>query len=683
MKNPVIKKYLILGLLIAGGLMGALSGCGRKEYQRVSDKRDGQQLTIREELQWKSGFCWPYFPLNESEGRRKIGYFTQTKNARKWMRSTKEGAFGEVNTWQGWGKIEVCHDVLSEEAFFSVINSHAKELTEKYPEKEVVYRINSNTEIDQFVQLDVGHEHWLYIRFKDSVYTLYGKMDNGTWRNFLEEWLFTFGLKWNGAAVLREDGTVSDTYAEKKWAGMWRMIQWGEDCMKVDENVALFHRQEDGFYFKTESGGVAVEEVVLHPADICLEHNSWEEAVSYFVDRYPDMYSLKVSLYGEDTLWNSDKKAFEQIFYKVEEPEGSHGFFLWNGASCEVLSCGKTGYNDAVDIVRKSMGYDDDSCFCWKKEEDGGIMYANNLESRFSHIKDLGNGTVIRIQAKIIGTIEGESDTLIYEAEIYDEKSGELLQEIQVDSTYAFESPFVFEDFNADGYLDITVRYFYGINGGSVSHYIFSPSKNKFVQLDPELHYYGTYSVDYETRRWYEHDHASVYSGCETVYQWKNEMDYEMIKLFSHMQTEGGISVEISRYENGREEILSDYIYSYEEYEERDDIWGTYYEDFIWEKELTDKSTGKKYMIRYAEVFLPEEAEKNEGIYYDGRIYVYDEDTYLVSVTHSEIVSESESIEWENGDGDKEQALVIHYADGGESTFYLSELIQPDYQPAE
>ena len=103
-----------------------------------------------------------------------------------------------------------------------------------------------------------------------------------------------------------------------------------------------------------------------------------------------------------------------------------------------------------------------------------------------------------------------------------------------------------------------------------------------------------------------------------------------------------------------------------------------YYEDFIWEKEVTDKSTGKKYMIRYAEVFQPEEAEKNNGIYYDGRIYVYDEDTYLVGMTHSEIVSESESIEWEDESGGQEQALVIHYVDGGKSAFYLSGLIQAD-----
>lgn len=289
---------------------------------------------------------------------------------------------------------------------------------------------------------------------------------------------------------------------------------------------------------------------------------------------------------------------------------------------------------------------------------------------------NLGNGTSIRIQAEMIGTIEGESGTHIYEVEIFDEKSGELLQEIQVELTCAYESPLVFEDFNADGYLDITVRYFYGINGSSVSHYIFSPSKREFVKLDSELDY-DAY-VDPETRRMYFHFLESY--GLEVTYQWKNEMDYEVVKRFLHDGVvEGGVLVKIARYENGEEEIISDYIYSYEEYEERGDIWGTYYEDFIWEKEVTDRYTGKKYMIRYAEVFLPEEAEKNKGIYYDGRIYVYDEDTYLVSVTHSEIVSESESIEWENGDGDKEQSLVIHYVDGGESAFYLPGLIQPDY----
>ena len=268
---------------------------------------------------------------------------------------------------------------------------------------------------------------------------------------------------------------------------------------------------------------------------------------------------------------------------------------------------------------------------------------------------------------------------------IVDEKENKVLQELKTDSAYLHKSPFSFEDFNADGYLDLTVEYYYGANGGTASHYIFSPSKEEFVELDSELEYYGMYGVDSETRRLYMHYHGSAISGTETIYQWKNEMDYEMIKQFDHDSVDDGVQVTILRYENGKEETLSDYLYSQEEYVERlDDIWGTYYEDFIWEKEVTDRTTGKKYTIRYTEVFLPEEAARNGspniGIYYDGRIYVYDEDTYLVSVTHTDRASQAESIEWEDGDGDVEPALVFHYPDDGLGGYSLSRLITPDYE---
>lgn len=93
------------------------------------------------------------------------------------------------------------------------------------------------------------------------------------------------------------------------------------------------------------------------------------------------------------------------------------------------------------------------------------------------------------------------------------------MQEIQADSYYEYESPFRFEDFNADGYLDLTVIYYYGANGGNASHYIFSPSKNEFVKLDSEFEYYGSYRVDYETRRLYMHDHATAIAGSETTYR--------------------------------------------------------------------------------------------------------------------------------------------------------------------
>lgn len=686
MKKISLKKYLIFGLLIAFGAAGVLAGCGKKEYPQESvefaeeefpqgnDELDGQSFSIGEELQWKSDFDWQYFPQEESAGGEIVGCF-KTK--------TSDLQDGDV--------IEVYHDVLSEEALFALINNQAKDLTEEYPEKKALCRVNGSTEIDQFVQLDTETAHWLYLRMNDSVYILYTEMKRKKWQEFLEGWLFTSALQWNGATVLKESGSVEDTfdYTDYKPKGLWSYFQYEENCMRVDGEMLLFHRQKDGVYFKLESGDEEkrlVEEVVLRSADVDLEYDSWDEAVSYFSDRYPDMQSLEAYLYGEDTLWNFEGEISDSVFYEVEEQEISHGFFRQNGKTFEVLSQGMSDYYNMVNTMSSSVGYDYKACFLWEWKEDGSIIYEDNLEGKYSYVKDLGNEKVVRIQAEIVEIEEGELiDDVIYGVKIVDEKENKVLQELEVNSSYSNKSPFSFEDFNADGYLDLTVEYYYGANGGTASHYIFSPSKEEFVELDSELDYFGMYGIDSETRRLYMHYHGSAISGTEIIYQWKNEMDFEKIKQFEHDNVGDDMQVTILRYENGKEEILSDYLYSQEEYVERiDDIWGTYYEDFIWEKEVTDRTTGKKYTIRYAEVFLSEEAARNGnpnyGIYYDGRIYVFDEDTYLISVTYSEIVSQSESIEWENGDGDMEPVLVIHYTDGGYSAYPLSGLIVPDYE---
>lgn len=689
MKNLLLKRYLIFGLLIAFGGAGVLAGCGKKEYQQEGSVSVGQDFSseeeypqkngepveqnfsIGEELQWKSDFGWQYFPQEESADSELAGCFK-----------------AETNSLRDGDVIEVYHDVLSEEALFALINSQAKDLTEEYPDKKVFCRVNCNTEIDQFVQLDTEMMHRMYLRMNDSVYILYTEMEREKWQDFLEEWLFTSNLQWNEAAVLKESGTVEDHFdytEDYRPKGLWNYFQYEGNCMRVDGDILLFHRQKDGFYFKLESGDEEekrVEEVVLHSADIDLEHDSWEEAVSYFENRYPDMNSLEAYLYGEHTLWNFEGEISDSVFYKVEESEVSHGFFHQNGKTFEVLSQGKSGYYNMVYTMRSNMGYDNDACFLWEREEDGSMLYEDNLEGNYSYVIDLGSEKIVRIQAEIMEIEEGELiDDVIYGVKIVDEKENKVLQELEVNSSYSHKSPFSFEDFNADGYFDLTVEYFYGANGGTASHYIFSPSKEEFVELDSELDYFGMYGVDSETRRLYMHYHGSAISGTEITYQWKNEMDYEKIRQFDHDSVDDGVQVTILRYENGKEETLSDYLYSEEEYIERlSDIWGTYEEDFIWEKEVTDRTTGKKYTIRYAEAFLPEEAERNYGIYYDGRIYVYDEDTYLVSVTHTEFISQSESIEWEDGGEDTEQMFVIHYPGGGYSRYYLSGLIVPDYE---
>lgn len=426
-----------------------------------------------------------------------------------------------------------------------------------------------------------------------------------------------------------------------------------------------------------------VKKVTLYLTRDYLRYTTGEEALSYFQVRYPEMCGMDAYLLSGYTLWDDEEEMFDQIFYVVEEPDVAHGFFVRKGNYYEVVSQGETEDNyDMVNTVRRKLDYEYTPLFSWHQEADGNMMMLDNLESNFFYIRDLGGGEKIQLRAKIIGRGEpGESTPYIYQVEIYDEKGEELIQEFQVTSTYGHESPFVFEDYNADGYLDLTIRYFYGVNGGSASHYIFSPSKREFMELDSELDYYSEYSVDYEKRRLYKHSHGSAISGTEFTCQWEGEMDCELIKVFDHNGSPDiGVQVWIACYDQEQEEVICDYRYTYEEYDERvDDIWRIYKEDFIWEKEIRDKDTGKKYMLRYMEVFDEEEAASNKGIYYEGWIYVFDEDTYLVGVHPADHCTHASSFTWK----DAEQELLIRYGDSGSWTIPMSGLIRRDYQPAE
>lgn len=459
---------------------------------------------------------------------------------------------------------------------------------------------------------------------------------------------------------------------------MGSMLEFGKGCIEIYGKV-FFDEQAGGFGGnKTTEGSEeqSAEEVILRPAGDYPEYSTGEEVVSYFQSRCSEMYEMEAYLLGEKTLWNFEENMLDQVFYMVKEPEEIHGFFLWKGKPYEVVSSGETGYFSMIDTVRNSLDYDYQSFFSWQQGEDGSIMMLDNLKSNFFYMINWNEGEKIQLRAEKIGSEPGELfDAITYRAEIYDEEGEELLQELQVSSSYVYESPFVFEDFNADGYQDITVIYYYGANGGTASHYIFSPSKEEFVKLDSELDYYGMYFVDDRERRLYMHYHGSAISGTEAAYQWSGEMDYEKIKQFDHDNAQDGVEVKFIQCDEGKEEVICDYVYTLAEYDERlEEIWGMYYEDFIWEKEITDKATGKKYMLRYAEVFLEEAAAHNNGIYYDGRLYVYDEDTYLMQVWHSEHVSQSSSITWE----DENQELVIRYGEGW-SVLPMETLLYRDY----
>ena len=238
--------------------------------------------------------------------------------------------------------------------------------------------------------------------------------------------------------------------------------------------------------------------------------------------------------------------------------------------------------------------------------------------------------------------------------------------------------PYSFEDFNADGYLDLMVEYYYGANGGTATRYIWSPSKGQFIKGPEEFEYYGSYGIDQEQRQLHMHHHGSAISGTEYLYQWSGEMDCELIRYFNHNEVFDydserfdmvGVQVYISTFENGQEKVLSDYLYLDQEYFQRlDEIWGIYDCDFVWEQKVSLDGQEQPCILRYAQTSRSDEeagtgddeqSGKSADIYMD-QIYLFREDTYLICALEQEAEAFYEELNWE----EDRQQLTVRYADG-------------------
>ena len=137
--------------------------------------------------------------------------------------------------------------------------------------------------------------------------------------------------------------------------------------------------------------------------------------------------------------------------------------------------------------------------------------------------------------------------------------------------------------------------------------FLWSPSEWRFLEDAGVLDFYSGYYVDAVNRRIHVSTHGSALCGDWTTYQWTGESSLEKIKVFSY--NGGGFSdtmeVQVSRYENGREEVWMDCAYDREEFDELyQDIYNSYEWDCVWEQEVTNEKTGKKFVMRAGFLFM-------------------------------------------------------------------------------
>lgn len=229
------------------------------------------------------------------------------------------------------------------------------------------------------------------------------------------------------------------------------------------------------------------------------------------------------------------------------------------------------------------------------------------------------------------------------------------------------------EDENGDAWWNFIDHIFYfekDIGTGEKFYFRITPSvdNDSAGESLPDA-----YEWDMDSRRLYMHWHGSAVTGTEFVYQWENETDCRLIKKFERDWAGDEIRFRVMDYHGEKERVLLDYA----DEAEASFSWDFYYDDLVWEKEISDPASGEIYHLYYAQkdrITKNEDGEKDfEG--YTACLYVID--SQLQPVNYLEWESEAaytEVIYTEQGAGG-EGMFEASYADGHKERYTLSEII--------
>ena len=646
----------------------------------------GTTVQIQGELHWNQTFSWTYCSKEYEEngdGEKEIGYFVPGAEAQN---------AGESSI-QDDARVLVFRQELGDTPFYAKI----EEEIEKH--SRCLIDLIGNTELTLAIRMEAEGYYELHLQ-KDGVsYTLQGKgLEKEEWYCFLEELLLSSDLYWGERDAYTDTlfPMFIDDHRYSEGDCWWLQFDGELLPIKWDDLISC-NLYEDGlricFYTDSQQEEEPLyRECLLHHGDEFPAFETEGELYDWFKEKLPSIQSYtaypKKEVFEEAREsegenpgdWISEKTIYREM---VTEEGQSLVYLTYQSMNYEFIY--DTVWEDIRDTpfdhydmfhvlgLATYHGVSYDATI----SEDGLLNQYDNLRQKYYLQQEIGKEVfsfaVERVYLPGDAEKEPEEISRLWKISVYRNEENEAFQEIEVWSAAFQECPVSFYDFNADGFQDLIVYYYYGANGGSESRYLWSPSRENFVYF-PDLDYYGSYYVDPDTRRLHIHYHGSAISGSNEVYQWKNEMDCELIKDIKYypasFDSTESMVIKVTRYDGGREEMLSDYTYSREEYEaRRDDIWGIYNEDFIWEQEVT--VDGETYILRYAQRPL-EDMPPTWGEKYSGRLYIFREDTYLLSVRESEIIDPWSRMEWAEKDEEKwpwsirpedgeEKYLIIHY----------------------
>ncbi|MCM1536366.1 MAG: hypothetical protein NC126_10635 [Clostridium sp.] len=380
--------------------------------------------------------------------------------------------------------------------------------------------------------------------------------------------------------------------------------------------------------------------------------------------------------------------------YRIQEPKSGQNYEMVS--RCRDGSMGRNlrreqAQNDEV-VSEAENAEDVKTSAEWIAFKEGCGLW-HDEEGSYCLRQDVGEEKDILVWIKPVKNLSDESRA--YTIEVYWEKEEKPFQSIPADnvqitnvSSYLYNTyyvdklPFSFQDFNVDGYLDIS---FVEASSPKVfSHYIWSPTRQRFVrgpkELEECLHYY----IYDENNRRFEVTKEGMNTDSVYYYQWSGETDCECIKTFYAEREEKGneVVVRIRDHRDGEDRIIMDYRYNLENYPyEINKYWIVYsfftvfcQDNFLWQETVRDRASGKNYTLYYAQEFKTNYMGDATGEI-EGHVWALDEDTKLVKKLFWMEPAACEKAGWEEG-----QALVIRYCDGSEKKWTLSEILK---DPAE
>lgn len=643
------------------------------------EKVSADEVLIDESILIKDDFSWSFLPFchrveQETIG---IGYFIPTEI----YKVSHGNQIGQVN------RVSLAKYSISTEELLQKIEEKYQNYCKYRKDSYALFLVDAAAQVEMLIRLDLGeYDHWLFLKNGGSVYGIYGGVSTDVWQDFLEEFLTESHVKVNGVAVKSAVYELDESYVNT--GSRKKIFIYDNFIYRLSDSSAMLNYVPDreGFELSCRDKdylygeGHVLSSISMKIVDNLPKYETEEEMLAYFQEKYPQMDYYAVHPVEFKNIYGDRKKYLYKNAYRyVKSGDTYYIYYNKKGDTYEITY---QGVERALWSLRSDAGYDYNEIFTWTKDEEGTIIQGNLVTEDYYLEKNVDGDTAfvfcIRRNEEIVKETEiGEQAYII---EIYRKGEEEPFQIINEAS--AQWNPFSFEDFNVDGYSDLFIDYYYGANGGTAFHYVWSPSKEKFVKISEDLEYYGFYYMDPLTRRLYMHHHGSAVSGTETTYHWINETDYEVVKYFFHDEVwprvgdEDYIEVIIREFKDNKEKILTEYIYTMDEYDaDMNLLWDSYYADFVWEKEVKNHDTGEKYILRYAQDY---QRDDNGEILPDeciDELYIYDDETRILNCFENESDSSYSQIIWQDGNQDGEEELIIKYEDGTSITYTWEQLL--------